>query len=239
MSRHPRSDTYDEAWQLSTVMGPNVLWLTEALCEKVTLQAGQRVLDLGCGKAASSIFLAREFGVTVWAADIWISPTDNAARIDASGLNDRVFPVYGEAHRLPFAHEYFDAIVSLDAFHYFGTDDTYLPQLTPFLRLGGTLGIVVPGVREELDVTPEYFLDGLNSFHSPAWWQRHWIRSGGVTDVEADWVPDGWADWLAWHERCQETGSSPLPHMADAELAMLRADKGRLLGFTRVVARRA
>jgi hypothetical protein len=31
------------------------------------------VLDLGCGRASSSIFLRREFGVQVWAADLWFS----------------------------------------------------------------------------------------------------------------------------------------------------------------------
>jgi cyclopropane fatty-acyl-phospholipid synthase-like methyltransferase len=46
-------------------MGPNVLWLTEFVCEAMDLRAGMRVLDLGCGKALSSIFLAREFAVQV------------------------------------------------------------------------------------------------------------------------------------------------------------------------------
>ena len=43
------------------------------------LEPGMRVLDLGCGKGLSSIFLAKEFGVQVWAADLWtplvIDPT--------------------------------------------------------------------------------------------------------------------------------------------------------------------
>ncbi len=45
-------------------MGPNVLWLTEALSQVMELKRGMRVLDMGCGKAVSSIFLAREFGGT-------------------------------------------------------------------------------------------------------------------------------------------------------------------------------
>jgi cyclopropane fatty-acyl-phospholipid synthase-like methyltransferase len=61
-------------------MGPNVLWPTEFLCEAMDLRAGMRVLDRGCGKALSAIFLAREFGVQVWAADLWISATENAPR---------------------------------------------------------------------------------------------------------------------------------------------------------------
>jgi cyclopropane fatty-acyl-phospholipid synthase-like methyltransferase len=62
-----------------------------------------RVHDLGCGKAVSSIFLAKEFGVTVWAARLRIKPTDNWARIEAADLTDRVLPQHAEAHALPFA----------------------------------------------------------------------------------------------------------------------------------------
>ena len=70
----PRSNAYDAEWMLDNQMGPNALWLMEWLCEELALERGQRVLDLGCGKAMTSIFLAREFGVAVHAADLWMSP---------------------------------------------------------------------------------------------------------------------------------------------------------------------
>lgn len=109
--RFPRASTYDPDWIIANQMGPNVLWLTEFLCEAMDLRPGMRVLDLGCGKAISSIFLAREFGVQVWATDLWISATENAQRIRAAQLDDRVFPIHADARALPFADEFFDAIV--------------------------------------------------------------------------------------------------------------------------------
>ena len=66
IGRFPRSSKYDPAWVIENEMGPNVLWLTEFLCEALDLTPGMRVLDLGCGKALSSIFLAREFKVQVF-----------------------------------------------------------------------------------------------------------------------------------------------------------------------------
>ena len=66
----------------------------------------------------SSIFLAKEFDLQVWATDLWISATDNYQRICEAGLEDRVFPIHADAHALPFADEFFDAIVSLDSYHY-------------------------------------------------------------------------------------------------------------------------
>jgi cyclopropane fatty-acyl-phospholipid synthase-like methyltransferase len=73
------------------------------------------VLDLGCGRAMSSVFLRREFGVQVWAADLWFSPSENLQRIREAGVEDGVFPIHAEARALPFAADFFDAIVSIDS----------------------------------------------------------------------------------------------------------------------------
>lgn len=81
LNEFPLSAKYDAEWVLADEIGPNALWLTEALCQVMMLKPGMRVLDMGCGKAMSSIFLAREFGVQVWATDLWISATDNWQRV--------------------------------------------------------------------------------------------------------------------------------------------------------------
>jgi cyclopropane fatty-acyl-phospholipid synthase-like methyltransferase len=238
LERYPRAAAYDPAWQIENMMGPNALWLAEALSDALPLAGGERVLDLGCGKALTSIFFAREFGVQVWAADLWIQPTPNWDRIRAAGLTDRIFPLAAEAHALPFAEGFFDAIVSLDAYHYFGTDDLYLAYLARFLRPGGRVGIVVPGLREEREKLPpaslaNYWEDDFCTFHSPAWWRRHWRKSGVVDVQTADWLPHGWEDWLRWDETCERAGRG-----AHTETEMLRADGGQLLGFSRIVATR-
>src|SRR3712207_1815489 len=100
LDRFPRSSRYDPAGVIAHEMGPNVLWLTEFLCEAMELRRGMRVLDLGCGKALSSIFLAREFDLEVWATDLWIPATENAARIREAHLEDRVFPIHADARKL-------------------------------------------------------------------------------------------------------------------------------------------
>ena len=77
--RYPRSDGYDPYWVLTNQMGPNALWLLESLTEVMSFEPGMKVLDLGCGKAMTSIFLAKEFGVDVWATDLWIPAAENQA----------------------------------------------------------------------------------------------------------------------------------------------------------------
>lgn len=77
LGHYARSLRYDPAWVLANQMGPNPLWLMEALTNVLALNQGARVLDLGAGTALTSIFLAKEFDVSVVAADLWIDPSDN------------------------------------------------------------------------------------------------------------------------------------------------------------------
>ncbi len=122
-------------------MGPNPVWQAEALGEVMALEPGMRVLDMGCGTALSSIFLANQYGVEVWATDLWIKPDENLRRVTEAQLEDQVHPIHAEAHDLPFAEDFFDALVSIGAYHYFGTDDLYLGYYSRFVKPGGQLGI--------------------------------------------------------------------------------------------------
>nr|MDT0666306.1 hypothetical protein [Micromonospora sp. DSM 115978] len=170
--------------------------------------------------------------MTVWAGDLWIAPDDNWPRITAAGCGGSVYPLRLEAHTFPFAAGFFDAVVSVDAYHYFGTDQLYLNYLTPFLCEGGQLGVVVPGFRREPGdgEPPEHlrpFWDpDFATFHSPAWWERLWRSSGRVDVQRADLVPDGAEHWLRWMEVCLATGRTPMPEAAAAEAEMRRVDAG-------------
>jgi len=244
--RFPLSSKYNPQWVLENQMGPNVLWLTEWLCGQMDLQPGMRVLDMGCGMAMSSIFLAKEFGVQVWANDLWISAGDNWKRIQDAGVQDQVFPIHAEAHALPYADEFFDAIVSLDSYHYYGTDDLYLGTFSKFVKPGGQIGIVVPGLMRDFEEgVPEhltrrqksggvFWVEECWSIHTMQWWRTLWDRSALVDVQFADTLPDGCKLWLQWERAIDAAGTGRFP--SDAEV--LEADRGRYLGFVRMVARR-
>jgi cyclopropane fatty-acyl-phospholipid synthase-like methyltransferase len=164
-SHFPRSSQYSPEWILASASGgANSLWLTEWLTNALDLQPGMRVLDLGCGRAASSIFLRREFGVQVWAIDLWCDASENGERVRDAGVEDGVFPLHADARSLPFATEFFDAIVSIDSYFYYGTDDLYLNYLARFLKPGGTIGIAGAGLVREIEGSvPE---------HLSQWWTQ-------------------------------------------------------------------
>jgi SAM-dependent methyltransferase len=233
--RFPRSSEYHPEWLLAGVSGAaNPLWMTEWLAEALDLRPGMRVLDLGCGRALSSVFLRREFGVQVWATDLWFSASENLQRIRDAGVEDGVFPIHADARTLPFAAGFFDAVASIDSFFYYGTDDLYLNYLARFVKPGGQVGIAGAGLMREVEgpLPPhlrEWWTADLWCLHSAAWWRRHWDRTG-ILDVErADTLPDGWRLWRDWLALVAPDNVT--------EVRALEADSGSHLGYVRVVGR--
>jgi cyclopropane fatty-acyl-phospholipid synthase-like methyltransferase len=235
--RFPRASAYHPEWVLAAVSGgANPLWLTEWLAEALELRPGMRVLDLGCGRALSSIFLRREFGVQVWAADLWCSASENIQRVRDAGVDDGVFPIRADARSLPFAEGFFDAVVSIDSFMYYGTDDLYLGYLARFVKPGGPVGIALAGLASEIDgpapahLAEWWAADMAYCLHSAAWWRRHWERSGIVSVHVADSLPDGWRFWRDWIKLIAPAN--------EKEIHALETDAGRHFAYVRVVGRR-
>ncbi len=242
--RYPRSSQYDPAWLLDLDMGPNPLWLLEDLAHDLDLRPGMRVLDLGSGKGATSVFLAREYGAEVVAADLWTDPGQAAQVFAGAGVGDQVEAVRAEAHALPFEEQSFDAIVSVDAFEYFGTADTYLPYLLRFLRPGGQLGMATPAMTREireLGMIPSHIKEVVGweaiAWHTAEWWRFHWDITELVKVTSARLQPDAWQDWLLW----ARAGAEYQPDRQRANqpvIDMLTTDRGEFLSFALVTARK-
>ncbi|MCE5188987.1 MAG: methyltransferase domain-containing protein [Eubacteriales bacterium] len=170
---------FDKDFIKENIMGPNPAKLLEETLALYPLQAGSTVLDLGCGRGVTSIMLAREYGLRVFATDLWIAATDNFKRFTAAGLNrEQIVPIHADAHELPYAEEFFDAAVSIDSYQYFGLDPDYLgTHLLPLVKHGGKLILLVPGFRKDVheNLPPELLLswtpEALDTIHDCAHWR--------------------------------------------------------------------
>jgi cyclopropane fatty-acyl-phospholipid synthase-like methyltransferase len=188
-----------------------------------------KVLDLGCGRMAPSVFLAREFGVDVWGIDPRVDPTENLARVRSAGVEDQVYPMRGDARSLPFAEGFFDVVLGINTFQFFATDELYPFYVSKYVKPGGRIAFIVPALRRDFEGgVPEHlrpFWDPtFRVWHTADWWRRHW---GGVVDVECvDYLEgeDGWRLWALWQEAI------------DVE-DMVRRDAGRYITFLRFVSR--
>lgn len=235
--RFPRASAYNPEWVLSSVSGgANPLWLTEWLCEALELRPGMRVLDLGCGRTLSSIFLNREFGVEVWATDLWFSESENIQRVQDAGAQGSVFPVSADARSLPFEEEFFDAVVSIDSIMFYGTDDLYLNHLSRFVKPSGQIGIALAGFVNEIDEPVPAHLSAwwaeevAHCMHSADWWKKHWERSGAVDVAVADMLSDGWQLWRDWLRLIAPEN--------EKEIHTVETDAGRNFGYVRIVGNR-
>lgn len=219
MKKYPRTEKYDQSWIVENRMGPNPIVLLEELCENLDLRPGMKVLDMGCGKGMTSVFLAKEYGVTVFANDLWISATDNLRRFEEAGVADRVFPIQAEAHALPYANGFFDAAVSIDSYHYYGADEYYFPMIySKLVKHGGQFGFVSPGYTKEFEnghpdslkkfiaekkSEQEDWGDDMFTFHNNKWWRKLWEKTGLVEITACYDIEDAHGVWLredAWHE---------------------------------------
>ena len=115
--QYPRSQKYNTPSLMAKIMGPNPIKLEEELLADCRFPQDAVVCDLGSGQGLTSVFLAKEYGVTVYAADLWSDPEENRHFFREMGLSDdRIIPVKADATDLPFEKEFFDAVVSTDSY---------------------------------------------------------------------------------------------------------------------------
>ncbi len=191
----PLSTKYDKDWIKFHSLGENVLYNMESLADALDIQPGMKILDLGCGKAISSIFLSKEFGVKVWAVDPKICPSENFHRIKEMGMEGEILPLKLNANKLPFPSEYFDIILAVDSFMYYGKHFEFTHYIIDFLKPGGQLGIVdictgsMLAEDEISEVTENSSNGSLNFVRSIRWWYDLWNTSEFLNIEVAEIVP--------------------------------------------------
>mgnify|MGYP000889779319 FL=1 len=230
-----KSNKYDFDFVKENMMGPNSMKILEEVSESLKLEKGMRILDLGCGRGLTSIFLAKEYDVTVFATDLWVSATDNYERIKSMGLEDKIIPIHAEAHDLPFANEFFDVAISVDAYHYFGIEADYLTNhFAPLVKKGGQIAVAVPGLKKEFtngipaELQPYWFDDMTLTLHSSDWWYNIWKTSDLVTIQkfgELNCFEEAWKDWLI----CDND-------YARRDIGMMEAEGGKYFNLVSIIA---
>lgn len=205
--KYVRSEKYDTPELMKKIMGSNPVKLEEELLLQHEIPAGSVVCDLGSGQGLTSVFLAREYGFTVYAADLWSDPEENRKFFDSMGLSgEQIIPVKADASALPFEKNFFDAVVCVDSYNYFGRDTAYLDEkLLPFVRSGGYIYIAVPGMKEDLhdNIPPELLLswtsEQLDYIHDADYWRNIVNCCCGAEEVSVNVMESNievWADWL-------------------------------------------
>ena len=232
------SKKYDTEELQSKIMGPNPVKLEEELLLGNKIPKGATVCDLGSGQGLTSVFLAKEYGFRVYAADLWSDPEENRKFFDSMGLDkDQIIPVKADATDLPFDKNFFDAVVSTDSYNYFGRDESYLDgKLLPFLRSGGYIYIAIPGMKKDChdNLPPELLLswtpEQMDYMHDIDYWLKTVSACRGAEVLEVSEMESNeevWADWLKQDNE-----------YAIGDRKSMEAGAGKYLNFIKIVLRK-
>lgn len=206
--KYIKSEKYNTPELNAKIMGPNPIKLEEELLTDNKIRSGGIVCDLGSGQGLTSVFLAKEYGFTVYAADLWSDPAENQKFFDEMGVErKKLIPIKADATDLPFEKNFFDAVVSTDSYNYFGRDSSYLDnKLLPFVKSGGYIYIAVPGMKKDChDNLPKELLlswtpEQLEYMHDTAYWCSV-VSKSSMAEVlcveEMESNKEVWDDWLA------------------------------------------
>lgn len=191
----------DECYQ--DFFGGGGLYLAARMFRTMRLQPKNIVLDLGCGKGATSMFLAKHFGVQVIALDLWTSADFLEEKFMKQGVRNHITPIQMDATEpLPFSENYFDAIFCMNSFSFYGGNVDFLQHLLKHLKPGGQLCIGSEALsteftEEQVDHPPlvysfklpapnghvNVFDDDFKKQHTPEWWVNL-FQSSGLLEVE-------------------------------------------------------
>ena len=199
---------YKKYFSSETMMGPNSVRVLEELFDKYPLQLAPNdlILDLGCGKGLTSLVIAKETGARVYANDLWISAEENGKRFAQWGVGEQITPVFEDANDLHFDEKQFDALVSIDSYHYFaGYEGFFQEKIMPFVKDGGIVLIGIPGLKNEYSDRAEELLsnwlgDEAYMFKSPRTWKKLIGSNDRIESVitwEMDCFSKAWDEWLA------------------------------------------
>ena len=204
---YPLSQKYSSPEWMSKIMGPNPIKLEEELMRAHRIPDHAVVMDLGSGQGLTSVFLAKEYGFCVYAADLWSDPAENRKFFQSQGLTDeQIIPVKADASALPFAPAFFDAVISTDSYNYFVREAYYLDKhILPVVKQGGLIYFSIPGMKHDCHdhLPPELLLswtpEQMDYMHDIAYWTQTMQQCKGATLLsirEMESNEEVWADWL-------------------------------------------
>ena len=201
------TNQYYKEKYMSKIMGPNPMMMCEELLSDCRTPAGSVVCDLGSGQGLTSLMLAKDFGFVTYACDLWSDPEENRAFFRSEGIpDDKIIPVKADATDLKFEKEFFDAVVCVDSYNYFGRDKSYLDEkLLPFVKRGGYVYLAIPGMVADLhdNLPPELLLswtaEQLEYMQDIGYWTDIFqvSRDADVVEICAMQCTErAWNDWL-------------------------------------------
>ena len=231
--------------------GPGGLKLAEFMAEKMQLQTGKRLLDVGMNRGYQTCFLAKEYGIFTVGIDPWNDRQDGRPHVDhlmdnaqSWDVGDSVLGIQVGVPETKLASCSFDYVYSttaLEMIRGFQGESAYracLAEIHRLLRPNGIFGLGEP-MHFDVEIPPD--LAPLVTQGSDAWVNFFAtitetlgaVESVGFEIIEADYVPEArswWQEYATYDPSCRVD--------PDGEAHTIGVDGGRWLSFGYVIARK-
>jgi len=168
--------------------------ITQQTLALMGLKHGERVLDLGCGAGWATRLLARLVagGGERPGQVVGLDVSDEMVRRarGASTQYDNVLFVVGSAQQIPWEENFFDKVLSVESFYYYGDQDRALDELFRVMAPRGELFILINLYKDNA-----YSLRWVEELKVPvqARSEQEYVellREHGYEDVRAVRIPD-------------------------------------------------
>jgi ubiquinone/menaquinone biosynthesis C-methylase UbiE len=167
--------------------------ITQQTLELMGLEPGQRVLDLGCGAGWASRLLAQRIGdgerpgqvVGLDVSDEMI----RRARASSTAFENILF-VVGSAQQIPWQENFFDKVLSVESFYYYGDQEGALEEVLRVMAPGGELYILINLYKDN-----HYSLRWVDELQVPVQVRteeeyKDMFKAHGYVDVRSKRIPD-------------------------------------------------
>jgi ubiquinone/menaquinone biosynthesis C-methylase UbiE len=167
--------------------------ITQQTLALMKLKPGERVLDLGCGAGWASRLLAQLVGGGDRSGQVvGLDVSDEMIRRAraTSQQYDNILFVVGSAQQIPWQEDFFDKVLSVESFYYYGDQGSALDEVRRVMAPGGELYILINLYKDN-----HYSLRWVEELNVPVQVKSEQeymdlLKAHGFENVRAERIPD-------------------------------------------------
>jgi SAM-dependent methyltransferase len=184
------------------------------LADRLPIEAGQHILDIGCGLGGSARYIAGRFQCRVSGLDVTPPFVEAANKVSAlAGMEDRVTVRHGDGQRMPYADGLFDGAYAQHVTMHVADRRKFFAEAFRVLRSGAFFALTEHGLGPKRD--PRHPLpwseDGSGAYLVTPCETRALLEAAGFGDIFLEYTGASYvAGYKAAIEKA-ENGSLPAP----------------------------
>lgn len=180
--------------------------ILDGMLEKLALQPGDQVLDLGCGSGGIAVYVSENNGVSITGIDY----SDAAVKVASARTMDQRDTLNfrkGDLNTLDVPENSYDAAYSVDSIYWVADATDAIGRITRGIKPGGKFAVIIALIADYCDTPEELEMHGTfvaNAFKN----LRIEYEGYDYTDEFRDWWPRIKENALALRDEYEREGNA-------------------------------